>query len=1092
MTSIANPASIVLKLGDPPRVGIRDQQRAKFDIGLARFLLRFPLVDGSFILHQRAGGDTSEKDPVALYFERPPRARPNPHILFDRSYYFRQAETLLSPDQDEFFHYLSVGDKNDLKPHVLFTPAFYRKLHPTPGEDVPTLADFLAGGYLRGGDPHPLFSCSWYVETYLERDWSVNPLVHYLEKGAHAGYAPHPLFDPKWYLSQTTDPDAQENPLVHYVVKGSAEGLTPHPLFNPSWFMRTQITPERTIDEPLSYFLGTRACWELDPNPLFSTRWYLQMNPDVEESGLIPIVHYLLYGAAERRDPHPAFSTAEYLSIHANSLEAQRNPLVDALQRDRLGVGGISISVTVSAFQPPSTVSNSISSELSAVPFNRRPLANVLCSHASERCAARVASYFDIVDHLEIGIPTSTLTRKEKLERIRMHLKQLLEGRAALHAPQVSIIVPCYNHIEYTIACVLSILEHTSIASYEVIIANDISTDETKDFFEGLGELVRCITHATNGGFILNCNRTALHARGTYLALLNNDTFVIDGWLDELLAPFERFKDVGYVGSKLLNSDGSLQEAGAIIWKDGSGWNFGRNGDPLSPEYNYVKDVDYCSGASIIVPRKLWQELGGFDERYLPAYYDDSDLAFEVRAKGFRTLYSPRSVVVHHEGVSHGKDLDSGIKAYQAENQKKFVSKWKMALESENLESGKSVFVARDRSQSKAHMLVVDHYVPQFDRDAGSRLVFEHCKMFVDAGMRVTFWPDNLFYDQTYVRTLEALGIEVIHGNRYVNGFRDWIRENGEHIDYAFLSRAHVAEKYVAAIRDATDARVLFCGHDLHMWRLQKEFELTKNENLLPEIEYWTNAERRMWEASDVIYYPGLEEREYVQSVMPGKKARLMCVYIYTDEELDTAKQEIFARKKSNDEKTIIFVAGFRHRPNVDGGKWLVTEVMPRVRAQVPDACCMLVGSYPPPEITALEANNVIVTGFVSDTVLRRLYDSSTVAVAPLRFGGGIQGKILDGLKFGIPIVTTSSGAEGMPNSERFLEIADGSEAFARSISKLLVDQERRRALSLEGNRFLRNNYAYSIVARYLSQDIPELAPLADGNGCLLKSNFRR
>lgn len=226
--------------------------------------------------------------------------------------------------------------------------------------------------------------------------------------------------------------------------------------------------------------------------------------------------------------------------------------------------------------------------------------------------------------------------------------------------PIVSIIIPVYNQFHYTYNCIDSIIANSGEIKYEIIVANDCSTDQTSRIDEVIQGIV-LINNAENLNFLKNCNNAAKYAKGKYILFLNNDTQVQPNWLAPLVDLIEKDKQIGMVGSKLINPDGTLQEAGGIIFKDGSPCNYGRGSDPDLPEFNYVKEVDYISGASIMILRSLWEEIGGFDEEFAPAYCEDSDLAFTVRKLGYKVMYQPRSVVVHFEGISNGKDTSSGL-----------------------------------------------------------------------------------------------------------------------------------------------------------------------------------------------------------------------------------------------------------------------------------------------------------------------------------------------------------------------------------------------------------------------------------------------
>lgn len=225
-------------------------------------------------------------------------------------------------------------------------------------------------------------------------------------------------------------------------------------------------------------------------------------------------------------------------------------------------------------------------------------------------------------------------TYKDKKNNIKDYSKLVFKY---FKNPLVSIIIPVYNQFEYTYSYLRSILKNSGDIEYEVIIADDCSTDFTKDITKVV-EGVNVKKAPTNLKFLLNCNNAAKSARGQYILFLNNDTQVQKDWLKHLVDLIESDSNIGMVGSKLVYPDGLLQEAGGIVWKDGSAWNYGNRQDGNASEYNYVKEVDYISGAAIMIRHSLWDELGGFDESFIPAYYEDTDLAFQVRRAGYKVL----------------------------------------------------------------------------------------------------------------------------------------------------------------------------------------------------------------------------------------------------------------------------------------------------------------------------------------------------------------------------------------------------------------------------------------------------------------------
>ena len=626
--------------------------------------------------------------------------------------------------------------------------------------------------------------------------------------------------------------------------------------------------------------------------------------------------------------------------------------------------------------------------------------------------------------------------------------------------PLVSVVVPVYNQFEYTYNCLKSILYNTGNIAYEVIVADDSSTDDTIRL-EQVVEGVKILHNKKNVLFLCNCNQAANHAIGKYLLFLNNDTQVQCNWMESLVCLLERQSNIGMAGSKILFPDGMLQEAGGIIWQDGTGANYGRGDSPDAPEYNYVKEVDYISGASIIIRKELWEEIGGFDERYMPAYCEDSDLAFEVRAHGRKVVYQPASEVVHFEGISNGTDLTQGIKRYQSVNTEKLRQKWQEVLNEGQCKKEDGIFAARERKCNRKTIVMFSDVTPQYDCDAGSKTIYSYLKLFLEYGYIVKFVPEDFKNVAPYTYELQQMGIEVLHGTYYKKYIDMWIFEHQYEIEYAFINFPNSGKRFIDILK-CTPIKIRYYGVDLHYLRKQREYALTGEQECLRLSEKFYKMEKNILEKVEKVYYPSEVEIQVIKKEFK-KNAKVLLPFMY-EWDKETPKY------KPKERDGILFVGGFNHPPNVDAVLWFSREIYPQInkKKEIP---FYIVGSNEPLEIQNLTQKGIIHMGYLSEEELQDLYKRIKLVIVPLRFGAGIKGKVVDAMFQGVPMVATSIGIEGIPEAERCIEIANDAKMFGKKVIDLYTDNDRLIETSENYRRVIKKYYSKEAAWEKIKDD---------------------
>lgn len=614
--------------------------------------------------------------------------------------------------------------------------------------------------------------------------------------------------------------------------------------------------------------------------------------------------------------------------------------------------------------------------------------------------------------------------------------------------PDVSIIIPVHNNSKYTFNCLNSILKNTK-GLFEIIVVDDASDDETPALLKTVKN-IKVIRNNENQGFVDSCNKGVKSSRGKYLFFLNNDTIVTENWWEPLKNAISK-DNVGAVGAKLVYPDGKLQEAGGIIWNDASGWNYGRYDDPNKPEYNFIREVDYCSGAALLVKKELFEKLDGFDGRFKPGYYEDTDICFSIRRLGYKVLYQPLSVIIHFEGATGGTNICTGVKRYQEINKSKFYAKWKNILEKDHYKPDATnlLFHVRDKRKGK-NILVIDRYVPTFDKDAGSYRMYNILKILSELGHKVTFIGDNLMQLEAYAGVLQQYGIEVIYAP-YIKSINDYLAERGKFFDTVILSRFHIAANHISAVKKyCSKAKIILDTVDLEYLRETRRAAVENDKNVLKNANTLKKMEFHLAKECDVTLVVSPVEKDIMLKECPPLKVEILSII-----------HEIYPPIKAfSERKNIMFLGGFDHLPNVDAVIYFIKEIFPFIKKEIPDIKFYIVGSNPPKEIELLNSGDTIVTGYVKD--LTPYFENFRVFVAPLRYGAGIKGKIGEAMAHGLPVVTTSIGAEGMNlKYGENIFFSDKPDEFAKYVAMMYRNEDLWNKVSKNSIDFIQKNFSY-------------------------------
>jgi len=628
------------------------------------------------------------------------------------------------------------------------------------------------------------------------------------------------------------------------------------------------------------------------------------------------------------------------------------------------------------------------------------------------------------------------------------------------NTPKVSIILVLFNKVEYTYQC-LETIKANSDLPYEIIIIDNASSDNTSELLDRI-KYARIIRNAENIGFLRACNQGAGIANGEWLLFLNNDTQVMPALLSTLLRTTEKTEKCGAVGAKLIFPDGKLQEAGSIIWTDGSCLGYGRGDDPLKPEYSYVREVHYCSGACLFVKKDFFKEVGMFDEQFAPAYYEEADLCMKIREKGYKVIYQPSAILIHYEfgsssSVSKAIDL-------QKINKQKFVKKWKNKLETYYSYTPDNIIFSREcHKNRKKRLLIIEDRVP--DPCLGSGYPRTHCitEYLSDLGYGITLFPlqfPEKIEPVTY--WLQQKGIEIIYGRKNTKiNFKKFFKERKNYYDAIWINRPHNMEEVIDIIKRINpaqkvvyDAEALFSVREIMMWELEgvKLSAREKNKMIQEEIKLMSKA--------DVIINVSENEHALVE------KYNVDNVRVLGHSYNINPTPTLFDQRKD-----ILFLGSFltSPSPNEDAVQYFVNKIYPKVYKAI-NAKFFIVGTNYLDSIKRLESDNIIVTGRVDS--LYSYFDKCRVFVVPTRYSAGIPLKLQECLSFGLPAVVTPITANQLGIEGNVVLIGDTADDFADKIIQCYTDNNIWQSLREKGLEYIKKECSPAIYKKKLNDII--------------------
>ncbi len=597
-------------------------------------------------------------------------------------------------------------------------------------------------------------------------------------------------------------------------------------------------------------------------------------------------------------------------------------------------------------------------------------------------------------------------------------------------APRISVIVLGYRTLGLLESCLSALARQTTTHPYEVTVVLNGAAPEVVTFVNERVRGATVVRSPHNLGFAGGCNLGVAASAGLdYFVFLNDDAVPDPDWLEALVAFADNYARAGAVGSLVLFPDGTVQEAGGVVWQEGTTALFGRGQRYDHPDVSYPRRVDYASACALLVRRAAWEEVGGFDAGFFPAYYEDVDLCLALRERGWHVWYTPTAQVVHTESASTGRAKAVMFRAAES----RFKNKWR-ALLTDHIACGEDsrkylpAAVIRARA-SRRRVLVIDDRAPTAGMGAGFDRMLTVLQALLRHNTQVAFHPSN---DGAHSADLSRMGVET------VDDIDRFVGDRHVYLDAIVASRPNNLGLALRARDSKPSAAVVYDAEALFFRRHERWAALTQDPDdrqaALRQAADLLQVESSIARHVDAVVTISQEEREWFQSHSGSCPVLLVPPF---------PEQPVFTPAGFVERRGAIFVAGWAAgpaSPNAHGLHWFVKSVLPRVRAALPWVSVRVTGGNPPDQVRQLRSAAVSFLGHVDD--LSGLYGDTRVAISPILWGAGVKLKTVEALAHGVPVVSTPIGAEGIPDRWREqVDIAIDDIEFADRLVTMLTDR---------------------------------------------------